>query len=162
MKNGLRIGLVSDAGTPTISDPGFAFIKEAQESGIAVEPLPGPCAAVTALSASGFPSERFQFKGYLSKTLSDREETLLQINQSGLTTVLYESPNRLMRTLDSIRNICGEDQEVFVALEMTKMHEAHYRGTVNQVFDDINEIHSEKRIKGEVSLVIGPPVEGEH
>ena len=79
IKMGLRVALVSDAGTPTISDPGFKFIREAQENGIAVEPLPGPNAAVTALSASGFPAERFQFSGYLSKTESERLDQLILI-----------------------------------------------------------------------------------
>lgn len=79
MKMGFRVALVSDAGTPTISDPGYKFLKAAQEQGIAVEALPGPCAVTTALSACGFPSERFQFAGYLSKTKSEREEQLFNI-----------------------------------------------------------------------------------
>lgn len=72
MKQGFRVALVSDAGTPTISDPGFRFIKAAQEDGIAVEPLPGPCSVTVALSAAGFPSERYAFSGYLSKTASEK------------------------------------------------------------------------------------------
>lgn len=79
MKMGLRVGLVSDAGTPTISDPGFKFIREAAEAGLSVEPLPGPSAVTTAISASGFPSERFQFGGYLSKTISEREDAIFAI-----------------------------------------------------------------------------------
>ena len=79
MKSGLRVALVSDAGTPAISDPGFKFIQEAKEQGIVVEALPGPCAATTALSASGFPSDQFQFFGYLSKTQGEREDSLLEI-----------------------------------------------------------------------------------
>ena len=79
MKSGLRVALVSDAGTPAISDPGFKFIQEAKEQGIVVEALPGPCSVTTALSASGFPSDKFQFFGYLSKTQSEREDSLLEI-----------------------------------------------------------------------------------
>jgi 16S rRNA (cytidine1402-2'-O)-methyltransferase len=81
MKHGMRVALVSDAGTPTISDPGFKFISEAKNNGISVEALPGPCAVTTALSACGFPSDRFQFYGYLSKTPGEREDALIEIKR---------------------------------------------------------------------------------
>mmetsp|Transcript_14106 Transcript_14106/g.9912 ORF Transcript_14106/g.9912 Transcript_14106/m.9912 type:complete len:87 (-) Transcript_14106:523-783(-) len=83
MKLGLTVGLVSDAGTPTISDPGFKFLSQAHESGIAVEALPGPCAVITALSASGFPSDSFKFCGYLPKNQLEREQILLDISKMG-------------------------------------------------------------------------------
>ena len=102
MKLGFRVALVSDAGTPTISDPGFKFLKEARKNGISVEALPGPCAAITALSASGFPSDNFSFMGYLSKTKSEKLETLEELREQGKTFCIYENPSRLLRTLDSI------------------------------------------------------------
>jgi 16S rRNA (cytidine1402-2'-O)-methyltransferase len=123
MKSGLRVALVSDAGTPTISDPGFKFIHEAKEQGISVEALPGPCAVTTALSASGFASDRFQFLGYLSKTQGEREDTLLEIMRSYKTTALYESPNRLIRTLHSIEEVFGPDHPIYIGVELTKRHE---------------------------------------
>lgn len=104
---GFRVALVSDAGTPTISDPGFGFVKEAHDNGIAVEALPGPCAVTVALSASGFPSDQFHFGGYLSKTASERMEALVAMRTRGASAVLYESPNRLVRTLHSIMEVFG-------------------------------------------------------
>ena len=133
MKMGFRVALVSDAGTPTISDPGYKFLKEARKQGLSVEALPGPCAATTALSACGFPSERFQFFGYLSKTDSEREDALLEIARSGATTVIYESPNRLLKTLASIEEVFGPKHEVFIGVELTKLHERHFRDQVSRV-----------------------------
>lgn len=137
MKLGLRVALVSDAGTPTISDPGYKFLKEAKEQGISIEALPGPCAAITALSASGFQTDRFQFYGYLSKTDSEKENALLDISRSGKTTVIYESPNRLLKTLGAIEEIFGKDHEVYVGIELTKMHERHLRDKVSVLREKI-------------------------
>lgn len=108
MKMGFRVALVSDAGTPTISDPGFRFISEAQDSGIAVEPLPGPCSVTVALSAAGFPSETYHFGGYLSKTVSERLNQLITVRNMGKTCVFFESPNRIIKTLASLKEVFGE------------------------------------------------------
>ena len=153
---GFRVALVSDAGTPAISDPGYKFLKEAKKQGISIEALPGPCAATTALSACGFPTERFQFYGYLSKTDSDRETSLLEISRSASTTVLYESPNRLLRTLATIEEIFGANHEVYIGVELTKMHERHYRDTVIKVRQQIEEESEGSRFKGEVTIVVAP------
>lgn len=99
---GLRVALVSDAGTPTISDPGFKFLSLAKKEGISVEPLPGPCAAITALSASGFPSDKFMFVGYLPKNQTEKQEELESLKILGKTVCIYENPSRLLRTLSSI------------------------------------------------------------
>jgi 16S rRNA (cytidine1402-2'-O)-methyltransferase len=133
MKMGFRVALVSDAGTPTISDPGFKLTAAAHDEGIAVESLPGPCAVTTALSASGFPSERFTFMGYIPKTESDRLDLLLRAASLGQTVVFYDSPNRLIRSLQSILDVMGPQQAVFIGLELTKLHETHYRGSVSKV-----------------------------
>lgn len=159
MKLGIRVALVSDAGTPTISDPGYRFLKEAKKQGIAIEALPGPCAATTALSASGFPSDRFYFYGYLSKTDSERELQLLDIQRQGKTTCIYESPNRLLRTLAMIESIFGDSHEVYVGMELTKLHERHFRDTVKKVREVLEEESEGSRLKGEVTLVISPYVE---
>ena len=108
MKMGFRVALVSDAGTPTISDPGFKFIHEAQKDGIAVESLPGPCSVTVALSSSGFPSESYHFAGYLSKTVSERENQLITVRNMGKTCVFFESPNRIVRTLATMREVFGD------------------------------------------------------
>lgn len=156
IKMGFRIALVSEAGTPTISDPGYKFINQAQEDGIAVEALPGPCAVTTALSACGFPSESFQFLGYLPKTQSEREETLIVAGKQGITTVLYESPNRLMRTLATIEDVMGPGQKVFIAVELTKKFETHYRGRVEDVRRELEEKFEGSKLKGEVTLILAP------
>ena len=127
---GFRVALVSDAGTPTISDPGYKFLKEAKKQGISIEALPGPCAATTALSACGFITDRFQFYGYLSKTDSERESQLLDIQRAGITTVIYEGPSRILKTLSAIEEIFGPKQEIYIGAELTKLHERHYRDTV--------------------------------
>lgn len=134
---GFKIALVSDAGTPTISDPGFKFVQEAQQQGIRIEALPGPCAVTTALSASGFPSDKFMFMGYLSKTRSEKTDTLLTIQQSAFTCALYESPNRLMQTLDSIKEVFGPNHLIYVGVELTKKFERHYRDTVQRVIEEL-------------------------
>ena len=107
MKMGFRVALVSDAGTPTISDPGFKLTAAAHDEGIAVESLPGPCAVTTALSASGFPSEIFTFMGYIPKTESERLDLLLRAASLGQTVVFYDSPNRLIKSLQSILDVMG-------------------------------------------------------
>lgn len=109
MKMGFRVALVSDAGTPTISDPGFKLTSAAHNEGIAVEALPGPCALTTALSAAGFPSERFSFMGYLPKTESEKIDLILRAESLGQTVVFYDSPNRLVRSLQNISEIYGGD-----------------------------------------------------
>jgi 16S rRNA (cytidine1402-2'-O)-methyltransferase len=133
MKMGFRVALVSDAGTPTISDPGFKLTSAAHDEGIAVEALPGPCALTTAISAAGFPSEKFSFMGYLPKTESEKIDLIVRAEQLGQTVAFYDSPNRLVRSLQNISEIYGENHQVFVALELTKLHESHYRGSLEKV-----------------------------
>lgn len=130
---GFRVALVSDAGTPTISDPGFKLTSAAHDEGIAVEALPGPCALTTAISAAGFPSEKFSFMGYLPKTESEKIDLIVRAEQLGQTVAFYDSPNRLVRSLQNISEIYGENHQVFVALELTKLHESHYRGSLKKV-----------------------------
>lgn len=137
---GIKVALVSDAGTPTVSDPGFKFVQEARKSGILVEALPGPCAVTTALSASGFPADKFTFMGYLSKTRGEREQTLLEIQRSGKTCALYESPARLVRTLHSIQEVFGPKHHVYVGMELTKKYEEHFRDSVDRLITYFEEI----------------------
>ena len=159
MKMGLQVGLISDAGTPCISDPGGYLVQQAIQNNISVEALPGPNAGITALSASGFPADNFFFAGYLSKTDSEREAKLEKARRSGTTCVLYESVHRIEWTLENINMVYGNFHEIFVARELTKLHERHYRGTV---LDIIREMEREKAeghsMLGELTIVIAPQV----
>mmetsp|Transcript_4366 Transcript_4366/g.7373 ORF Transcript_4366/g.7373 Transcript_4366/m.7373 type:complete len:396 (-) Transcript_4366:46-1233(-) len=156
MKQGFRVALVSDAGTPTISDPGFMLVREARESGVQVEALPGACAVTTAVSSSGFPADKFQFFGYLPKTQGEREDALLEIKRSQRTTAVYENPNRLVRTLLLVEQIFGPAHKVFVGLELTKRHERNLRDGAQRVRQQIEEHTEGARLKGEVTLVLAP------
>ena len=158
---GIKVALVCDAGTPTVSDPGFKFVQEARKNGVLVEALPGPCAVTTALSASGFPADKFTFMGYLSKTISEREDTLYEIMRSGKTCALYESPARLVRTLHSIKEIFGPRHQVYLAFELTKKHEEHYRDTIERLIEHFEEVTEAQRLKGEITMVLAPFVDAE-
>ena len=126
--NGENVALVSDAGTPTISDPGYLLVKAAREAGITVVPVPGACAAVTALSASGLPTDRFLFVGFLSAKSGPRKQELSQLLQQRSTIVLYESPRRILELLGVIGSI-APDRELCLAKELTKSFERFLVGT---------------------------------
>lgn len=153
---GFRVALVSDAGTPTISDPGFKLTAKAHSEGIAVEALPGPCAVTTALSASGFPAESFCFLGYLPKVNSEKTALVIRASKLGQTTVFYDSPNRIAKSLAVISEIMGPEHVVFLGVELTKMHETHFRGQVGKVLEEIMELTESARLKGELTLVVAP------
>lgn len=141
--------LVSDAGTPGISDPGFLLIREAIEQGINVECLPGPAALIPAVVASGFPCDRFVFEGFLPHK-KGRQTRLLAIEQEARTTVLYESPHRLIKCLKQIVEFMGADRRVCVAREITKMYEEFQRGTAEEVLAH----YEAKPPKGEIVMII--------
>ncbi len=141
--------LVSDAGTPGISDPGFLLVRGCLEREIEVECLPGATAMVPALVASGFPCDRFVFEGFLPHK-KGRQTRLLAIADEVRTTVLYESPHRLVKCLGQIEEFMGEDREVCVARELTKMFEEFKRGTAKEV----REYYEANPPKGEIVIVI--------
>lgn len=126
------IALVSDAGTPLISDPGYRLVYEAKKRGITVIPIPGPSAVVTALSASGLPTDKFVFLGFLPKTASKAEKLLGEASNLQTTVILYESPYRVIKTLELIKKIFGEI-EVTVARELTKIHEEIFAKNVSDL-----------------------------
>lgn len=128
LKEGKNVALVSDAGTPLISDPGAELVCEAAAAGIEVTSLPGACAAVTAYTLSGF-SGRFTFYGFLSKKTSERKSELEGIAASALPCVIYESPHGLAETLEGIAKACGAQRRVAVVKELTKVHESVFSGT---------------------------------
>jgi len=141
--------LVSDAGTPGISDPGFLLIRECLAEGIEIECLPGPAALIPALVASGFPCDKFVFEGFLPHK-KGRQTRLKIIAEETRTVVLYESPHRLVKCLGQIAEFMGEDRKVCVAREITKMYEEYKRGTATEV-----KAHYEAYPpKGEIVIVI--------
>ncbi len=133
ISEGASVALVSDAGMPGISDPGQRTIRTVLDADQAVEILPGPTALITALVASGLATGRFVFEGFLARKGRERSEQLDQIAVERRTVVFYESPKRVAATLQDLARVCGEDREVAVARELTKLHEEVVRGTLSEV-----------------------------
>jgi 16S rRNA (cytidine1402-2'-O)-methyltransferase len=149
LRQGERVALVSDAGTPGISDPGFRLIQTAAENRIAVVPVPGPSAVIAALSVSGLPTDAFLFKGFLPHKSKKREDWLKQLEGVRETLIFYESPHRLSETLNDIFEILG-DREMVLTRELTKIYEEVLRGRVSEIQTQIGE----RKLKGEITLVI--------
>lgn len=143
------VAIVSDAGTPGISDPGFLLIRECIERGIEVDCLPGPVAVIPAIVGSGFPCDRFVFEGFLPHK-KGRQTRLLAIAEETRTSVLYESPHRLVKCLGQIVEFMGADRKVCVARELTKMHEEFVRGTA----EEVKAHYENKPPKGEIVVII--------
>jgi 16S rRNA (cytidine1402-2'-O)-methyltransferase len=146
---GERVVLVSDAGTPGISDPGERLVAATVEAGLEVTTVPGPVAAVAALVASGLPSGRFVFEGFLARKGQERASQLAAIAAQERTTVLYESPNRLAATLAALAEACGAERRAVVARELTKLHEELRRGTLAELAEWAGE-----GVKGEIVVVV--------
>jgi 16S rRNA (cytidine(1402)-2'-O)-methyltransferase len=155
MKLGLRVVLVSDAGTPTISDPGYKLVREASKNGIIVEPIPGASAILTALSASALPTDKFMFVGYLSKSPIEKFKKIEEIRDKEITAIFFESPNRLKRTLETFGEIFGLKHEIYIGVELTKKFERHYRGNIAEVIEQINV---NEEIKGEITIITAPKI----
>jgi 16S rRNA (cytidine1402-2'-O)-methyltransferase len=132
LARGERVAVVSDAGMPGISDPGERLVRAAVDAGHVVEVVPGPSAALAALVASGLPTGRFVFEGFLPRKGSGRTERLAAVAAEPRTVVLYEAPHRLPRTLADLASVCGDDRPVAVARELTKLHEEVWRGTLGE------------------------------
>lgn len=148
IKEGMNVALVSDAGMPVISDPGHDLVEECWKEGIEVDVVPGPSALVSALAVSGFPGSKFVFEGFLPRG-KNRRKLLRTLRDEKRVVVFFESPERLVSTLRDILDIMG-DREVFVAREMTKMHQEFFRGTVSQAIK-----HFENRqVLGELTVVL--------
>ena len=130
LQAGESIALVSDAGTPLVSDPGFLLVRAALDAGIAVAPVPGACAAIAAISASGLPAERFCFEGFLPARAIARRRRLAELAQETRTLVIYEAPHRIAECLADLATACGGLRRACVAREMTKRFESFYRGNL--------------------------------
>ena len=147
---GKSIALVSDAGMPSICDPGEDLVKKARNIGVPTICIPGPCAAITALVSSGLPSSRFTFEGFLPKKYSEREKILLEISKSNKTTILFESPKRLKKSLNEIKEYCGGEREIVVSRELTKKFEENIGNNI----DEALSFFENKEVFGEITLVI--------
>lgn len=156
LREGQSIALVSDAGTPLINDPGYHLVRLCRESGIRVVPLPGACAAITALSAAGLPSDRFCYEGFLPAKSKGRCDTLRALEQEPRTIIFYESTHRLLDSLQDMVTVLGPDRYVVLAREITKTWESIFGAPVGELLTWVLE--DENRRKGEMVLI----VEGYH
>ncbi len=150
LSRGKAIALVTDAGMPGISDPGYELVLACVEAGIIVVPIPGPCAAITALSAAGLPTEQFVFEGFLPAKGQDRRDRMAAIQTEFRTLILYEAPHRLRRTLQDLAEVLGTDRKLVLARELTKLHEEFWRGKIG----DALAHYSEREPQGEYTLVV--------
>lgn len=139
LQQGKNIALISDAGTPLISDPGFVMVNKARKANITVSPIPGPCAAIAALCASGLPTDQFVFAGFLANKTSARKAQLEKLQQQTGTLVFYEAPHRLKASLKDMESIFGAECEMVIARELTKAHETFYTGSIAQVMQQIEQ-----------------------
>lgn len=151
LQQGQAIALVTDAGMPGISDPGCELVQACIAAEIPVVPIPGPCAAVTALSAAGLATDQFLFIGFLPKKGSSRRQQLVALQSESRTTVLYESPHHLRQTLADLAATCGIERSLVLARELTKLHETFWRGTIGGAIAHYQ--HQDPR--GEYTLVLG-------
>lgn len=150
---GDNVALVSDSGTPLISDPGFRLVRHAAEAGIPVSPIPGPSALIAALAAAGLPTGEFHFCGFLPSKAPHRRKKIEALRGFGCTLVFYEAPHRIVECLADIASLM-DDPPVVVARELTKMHEELLRGRASEVR---GELAKRKAVKGEITLVVGLP-----
>ena len=150
LKSGETICLITDAGTPGISDPGFLLVREAVEAGIEVQTLPGATAFVPALVSSGLPCDRFCFEGFLPQK-KGRQTRLEELSHETRTMIIYESPRRIVKTLEQLATFFGEDRKMSACREISKIHEESVRGTIAEVLAHFRE----KEPKGEFVLIIG-------
>lgn len=157
LREGKSVALISDAGTPAISDPGFDLVRRCREEGLPVAAVPGPSAAVAALSITGLPTSRFAFEGFLPSRTHARRQVLRNLIGERRTCVFYESPHRLAATLEDLQAELGSEREVAVARELTKIHEELFRGTVAEAAAHFGR----GRVRGEIVLMVAPaPEEG--
>jgi 16S rRNA (cytidine1402-2'-O)-methyltransferase len=151
LEAGKNIALVSDAGTPLIADPGYRLVAQARAAGVTVSPIPGPSAMVSALSASGLPTDSFFFGGFLPAKKTQRRKTLEEIKAFPTTLVFYEAPHRILEALDDIAEVLGPRQ-VTLARELTKIHEEFLVGEASQLRA---ALAARPSLKGEITLIIG-------
>jgi 16S rRNA (cytidine1402-2'-O)-methyltransferase len=151
LEQGMTIAQVSDAGMPGISDPGYRVIRLAIERGVQVVPIPGPSALVSALAASGLPTDSFQFLGFLPAKSGQRRTVIEALREATHTTIVYEAPHRIAEAMGDVVELLGAERPVVLARELTKMHEEFIRGTAAQVLQRVRQ----NEPRGEMTLLIG-------
>lgn len=149
LTKGAHYALVSDAGTPVVSDPGVYLVSRAAEAGVDIEAIPGPSAVLAALSVAGLPVRRFVFEGFLPRSGGDRARALDRVAQSDITVVLFESPHRIHATLDDLERKLGGERQIALCRELTKMYEQTIRGTVAEVRSELSD-----PARGEITVVV--------
>ena len=152
LEEGQDLALVSDAGTPAISDPGFPLIRAVLDAGLSVVPVPGPCALATAVSAAGLPTDRIHFIGFLPTRPGRRRRSLEEALALKASLVLYVSPHKLIKDLKLLVEIAGADRPACLCRELTKVHEEFDRASLGELL----ERWENKKVRGEITLVIGP------
>ncbi|KHS64559.1 16S rRNA methyltransferase [Pectobacterium brasiliense] len=152
LQSGQSIALVSDAGTPLINDPGYHLVRRCREAGVRVVPLPGACAAITALSASGLASDRFCYEGFLPAKTKGRKDKLRELGEEPRTLIFYESTHRLLDSLQDISEVLGAERYVVLAREITKTWESIHGAPVGELLAWVKE--DENRRKGEMVLIV--------
>lgn len=152
LADGKTVAVITDAGTPAVSDPGERLVRAAVEAGHAVHAVPGPAAFVMAATISGLPTGRIAFDGFLPRSGAERRNALTEIVHERRTTVIYEAPHRLVRTVEDLRGACGGSRRVAIARELTKMHEDVWRGTLEQAVDHVRSVEP----RGEYAIVVEP------
>ena len=152
LNEGLDIALVSDAGTPLISDPGYAVVNLCREQGANVTPVPGACAAIAALSCSGLATDKFQFLGFTPAKSKARQDFYLNAVESGITSIFYESTHRILASLDDAAQCLGSEQKIVLAKELTKTYETFFSGSISELIAFLNEDRA--RQKGEFVLML--------
>ncbi len=156
MGEGGRIALVTDAGMPVVSDPGFRLVHLAVRHNISVIPVPGASAFVAALAASGLPVDKFRFLGFLPSRRGPRRKALAEFETATKTLVFYEAPHRLLEMLEDVREVLG-DREAVIAREVTKMHEEFLRGSISGLIEQLKK----RPVKGEITILVGKTAEAE-
>ena len=148
LKDGKNIALISDAGTPGISDPGEEIVKECIKENIRIIPIPGACAMVNALICSGIDTKEFCFYGFLPLNKKNRKEKLEEIKNINKTVILYEAPHKIKKTLEDLKKVLDKDRKMVLAREITKIHEEFIRGKIDDILEKIDDL------KGEMVLII--------
>ena len=151
LAEGKSVALITDAGMPGISDPGYLLVKEARKQNISITCAPGPTAALTALAASGLPSDRFYFFGFLSQKAGERRKQLESLVNFPDTLIFYEAPHRILKTLEDVKNIFGNKRLACLAREITKVHEEFVTGNLSDIY---NDFASRLEILGEMVLIV--------
>ncbi|MDG1474534.1 MAG: 16S rRNA (cytidine(1402)-2'-O)-methyltransferase, partial [Porticoccaceae bacterium] len=146
------VALISDAGTPLISDPGYRLVAQARLRGFHVIPIPGACAAIAALSVSGLPTDKFRFLGFLPAKVGQRKKALDELKTVTETLVFYEAPHRILASLNDLIDVFGQDRLAFMAREVSKTFETYLYGTISQIKTQVNNDSNQQR--GEIVLII--------